>query len=101
MLDIENEICKIAMSYEITDFRNTVIKSYLRNETRENAKNVTNEKNTNHENEISVNANSEKISINANSEKISQTNMNFEKNFQFFFQTHLQHVIAVDRENYL
>ena len=76
MLGIESRTCKIAMSYEITDFKNTVMKSYLRNETGKNAKNVTNEKNIDHENEIS---------INANSEKISQTNMNFEEIFQFFF----------------
>ena len=76
MLDIENETCKIAMSYEIIDFKNTVIKPYLRNETEENAKNVTNEKNIDHGNEIS---------INANPEKIFQTNMNSEKISQFFF----------------
>ena len=79
MLGIENEICKIAMSYEIIDFRNTMIKPYLRNETGENAKNVTNEKNIDHENVISKNANSEKISINANFEKIFQVNMSSEK----------------------
>ena len=76
MLGIESETCKIAMSYETTDFRNTVVKPYFRNETGENAKNVTDEKNTDHENEIS---------INANSEKISQTNMSLEKISQFFF----------------
>ena len=76
MLDIENEICKIAMSYEIIDFKNTMIKSYLRNETGENAKNVTNEKNIDHENEIS---------INADFEKNFQTNMSLEKISQLFF----------------
>ena len=63
------------MSYEITDFRNIVIKSYLRNKTGENAENVTN-KNIHRENEIS---------INANPEKFFQINANFEKFFQFFF----------------
>ena len=59
------------MSYEIIDFRNIVVKPYLKNETR---KNVTNEKKIDRENEISVNANPEKnFQINANSEK----------NFQF------------------
>ena len=76
MLDIESETWKIAMSYEIIDFRNIVIKPHFRNETGENAKNVTNEKNIDHGNEIS---------INANSEKISQTNMNFEGISQPFF----------------
>ena len=71
------------MSYEIIDFRNTVIKPYLRNETEKNAENVTNEKNIDHENVISKNASSEKISINANSEKISQINMDFEEISQF------------------
>ena len=73
MLDIENETCKIAMPYETTDFRNTVVKPYFRNETGENAENVTNEKNTDHESEISVNA---------GPEKISQANMSFEGIFQ-------------------
>ena len=73
------------MSYEIIDFRNTVIKSYFKNETEKNAKNVTNEKNIDHENEISINANLKKISINASLEKNFQTNMNFEKISQFFF----------------
>ena len=60
------------MSYEITDFRNIVIKSYFKNETGKNAKNVTNE-NINRENETSINANPERIfQVNANSEKISQ-----------------------------
>ena len=79
MLGIENETCKIAMSYEITDFRNIVIKPYLKNETRENAENVTNE-NIDRENEISVNA---------NFEKNFQINANFEKIFQFFFSNSL------------
>ena len=72
MLDIENETCKIAMSYEIIDFKNTMVKPYLRNETGKNAENVTNEKNTDHENVISKNASPEKISINADSEEIFQ-----------------------------
>ena len=75
MLNIENETCEIAMSYEITDFKNIVIKPYLRNETEKNAKNVTNE-NIDRENEIS---------INANFEEIFQINANFEKKIQFFF----------------
>ena len=83
MLGIENETCKIAMSYETTDFRSIVIKPYFRNETGENAENVTNEKNTDHENVISENAGPEKISINAGPEGISQINMNFEGIFQF------------------
>ena len=82
MLGIENETCKIAMPYEITDFRSTMIKPYLRNETEENAKNVTNEKNIDHENVISENASPEKISINANPERIFQINMNSERIFQ-------------------
>ena len=79
MLGIENEICKIAMSYEIIDFKNIVIKPYFKNETEKNAKNVTNEKNIDHENEISKNASSEKISINANSEKKFQINIGSEE----------------------
>ena len=90
MLNIENETCKIAMSYEIINFRNIVIKPYFRNETEENAKNVTNE-NIDRENEIS---------INENSEIFFQINANFERIFNFFSQTHFQHVIVVDRENY-
>ena len=45
---------------------------------------MTNEKNIDHENEISVNADSEEISINANFEKIFQTNMSPEKISQPF-----------------
>ena len=63
------------MSYEIIDFRNIVIKPYFRNETKENAKNVTNE-NIDRENEISVNA---------SPEKNFQINANFERIFQLFF----------------
>ena len=73
------------MSYETIDFKNIVIKSYFKNETKKNAKNVTNEKNIDHENEILKNANFEKISINANSDENFQTNMNFEKFLQSFF----------------
>ena len=43
MLDMENETCKIAMSYEIIDFRNIVVKPFFKNE----AENVTDVKNEN------------------------------------------------------
>ena len=75
MQDMEKETCKIAMFYEIIDFRNIVIKSFFRNES-ENVKNVKNE-NTDHVNEkIEKNENSEKIS-----EKISQSQDENEKTF--------------------
>ena len=47
MLGMENETCKIAMSYETTDFRNTVVKLFFRNES-ENVTNVKKNENTDH-----------------------------------------------------
>ena len=75
MLGIEGETCKIAMPYGITDFRSTVVKPYLRDETGENAGNVADEENTDHEGVISENAGFEEISVNAGPEEISQVNM--------------------------
>ena len=65
MQNMENETCKIAMSYEIIDFRNIVIKPFFRNES-ENITDVKNEKNIDHVNE-EISENSEK-----KFEKISQ-----------------------------
>ena len=44
MQNMKNETCKIAMSYEITDFRNIVIKSFFRNNESENVTDMKNEK---------------------------------------------------------
>ena len=55
MLGMENETCKIEMSYEIIDFKNTVIKSFFRNNESENVTDMKNEK------EVSKNENVEKI----------------------------------------
>ena len=73
---MEKKTCKIAMSYETTDFRNIVVKLFFRDEL-ENVTDVKNEKNTDHVNEkISENENSEKIF-----EKISQPQNEGEKAF--------------------
>ena len=65
MLSMEGETCKIAMPYGTTDFKNTVIKPFFRNES-ENVADVEDEKNTDHVDE-EISKNSEKTS-----EKISQ-----------------------------
>ena len=54
MQGMENETCKIAMSYEIIDFRNIVIKPFFRNNESENVTDMKNKK-------ISENENTEKI----------------------------------------
>ena len=45
MLSMESETCKIAMSYETTDFRNIVVKSFFKNNESENVTDMKNEKN--------------------------------------------------------
>ena len=66
MQGMKEKTCKIAMPYEIIDFRNIVVKFFFRNEL-ENVTDVKNEENTDHVNE----------KISENFEKI------FEKIFQF------------------
>ena len=68
---MKNETCKIAMSYEIIDFRNIVIKLFFKNES-ENVTNVKNE-NIDHINEILF-----------SDDEISEN-----LNFKFFFQIHV------------
>ena len=65
MLGMEGKTCKIAMFYETTDFRSTVVKPFFKNEL-ENVADVKNEENIDHVNE-EISENSKKIS-----EKISQ-----------------------------
>ena len=55
MLGMEKKTCKIAMSYEIIDFRNIVVKPFFRDNESENVAGMKNEK------EISENGNIEKI----------------------------------------
>ena len=73
MLGMKEKTCKIVMSYEITDFRSIVVKSFFKNKS-QNVKNVKNE-NIDHVNE-KISENSEK-----NFEKISQF-QNEKKTFQ-------------------
>ena len=62
ILGMKKKTCKIAMFYEIIDFRNTVIKLFFRNESK-NVANVKKNENTDHVNEeIPENENIEKIS---------------------------------------
>ena len=80
MLGMENETCKIEMSYEIIDFKNIVIKSFFKNNESENVTDVKNEKNTDHVNE-KISENFQKIS-----EKISQSQSEkkaFQNSFAF------------------
>ena len=50
MQSMESETCKIAMSYEITDFRNIVVKLFFKNNESENVTDMKNEKNSKNEN---------------------------------------------------
>ena len=58
---MEGETCKIVMSYEITDFRSTVVKPFFRDES-ENVADVKNENTDRVDEEISKKENTEKIS---------------------------------------
>ena len=80
MLNMKNETCKIAMSYETIDFRNIVIKLFFKNES-ENVKNVKKNENIDHVDDK-------------------------KKMKKHFFQIHFIHlkirsnVIAIDQKNY-
>ena len=84
MLGIEDETCKIAMLYEITDFRSTVVKPFFRNES-ENVTDLKNE-NTDHVNE--------KISKNVNFKKISQIHVD-EKKIEKAFSSNSFHASEI------
>ena len=79
MLDIEDKTCKIAMSYETTDFRNTVVKFFFRDKS-ENVTNVRDE-NTDHINEILFPG--DEISGNLDFKKIPQIHV--DENEETFF----------------
>ena len=105
MLGMKNETCKIAMSYEIINFRNIVIKPFFRDKS-ENVADVKNEKNTDHINEIGneishVVENEKTFFSNSSfaskrgrdrSRKLSLRYKNFETNISIFYQNdqHMQ-----------
>ena len=78
MLGMKSETCKIAMSYEITDFRNIVVKPFFRNNESENVADVKNE-NIDHINGTLLSG--DKISGSLNSEEIFQPQDEDEKAF--------------------
>ena len=96
MLSMENETCKIAMSYEIIDFRNIVVKFFFRNES-ENVANVKKNENIDHADD------KEKVEKaffsnspftfkrgRGRSRKLSLRYKNFETDISIFFQSDFQ-----------
>ena len=96
MLNMESETCKIAMSYETTDFKSIVVKSFFRDES-ENVANVKKNENIDHaddkekiEKAFFSNSPSTLKRGRDRSRKLSLRYKNFETNISIFFQSDSQ-----------